>query len=289
MPAYLEGTTLDTSSIEYSKTGIRLLKFVKTVYENDVFEQIEKGDLIVWFNSRELEYDDHFRDNRVHVSTHVNVKNKDEEGVVQTNVENTEDNLDEGGAYFMKNKINEKPKDEMFVTRNKAIILYSKLFGAEKTNNILEKAFSNNVASKLLEAEKHGFQLINKEDTIKGIALFKKFDKIGVDIAKCQETYWVIVRENLLKYYDEETIDAIIEHYKHVKVNLSPGMDGIMGFADKSGDCEGIWIDFDLCKVKENSKIEKKVGHKEIKYIIDWEEISSALIESHIQLFGDNF
>ncbi len=56
-------------------------------------------------------------------------------------------------------------KEIVFSTRNKATVLYSKLFGSEQTNKILDKTFSNNmVISKLLEAEKHGFDVSYGQD-----------------------------------------------------------------------------------------------------------------------------
>jgi hypothetical protein len=77
MTAYLEDTKIDTSSIEYLKTGIRLLKFVKTVYGDEVFEKIKKGELLVW-SHRHIKFDDHFRDYRVHAMTEIKVKPKED-------------------------------------------------------------------------------------------------------------------------------------------------------------------------------------------------------------------
>jgi hypothetical protein len=81
MTAYLEDKSINTSSIKYGKIGIRLTKFVKTVYGLDGFEKIKNGQLIVWFNSTELKYDKNFRNYRVHVSTHVNVKRFEKEEI----------------------------------------------------------------------------------------------------------------------------------------------------------------------------------------------------------------
>lgn len=74
MPSYLEDTNIDTLSLAYPKTGIRLLKFVKTVYGLDVLEKIKKGDLIVWFNTTYVTFDENFRNYRVHPMTDVKVK-----------------------------------------------------------------------------------------------------------------------------------------------------------------------------------------------------------------------
>lgn len=195
----------------------------------------------------------------------------------------------------MTKKIKGKPiKEIVFATRNKAVILHSRLFGSEKTNEILDKTFSNNIGvSKLLDAEKHGFEIIyGPDENKKGVGLFKEINKIGIDVTKCKEKYWDTVRENLLKHYDEETTDAVIEHYNppiDEDVILHLGIDGIVGFVQEDkpdAKYAGIVIEFHPCDVEEDSKIEKKVGNKVIKYIINWEEISSAFIDSHIQVFG---
>jgi hypothetical protein len=148
-----------------------------------------------------------------------------------------------------------KPIDELvFSTRNKAVNMYSRLFGVNKTNEILEKTFSNNiVVSKLKDAEKHGFKLIYGTDgDKKGVGLYKIIDKIGIDVAKCKEKYWAIFRENLLKYYDEETTDAIIEHY-NPPIDVDDGIihigglvDGMLPFQDDKPDYKdvGIAIEF---------------------------------------------
>lgn len=93
--------------------------------------------------------------------------------------------------------------------------MFSNIFGSEKTNEILDKTFSNNrVVSKLLNAEKLGFELLHgSNDDDKGVILLKQIIKSGMDVAKCKEKYWNKVRTNLLGIYDEETTDAIIEHY----------------------------------------------------------------------------
>jgi hypothetical protein len=79
MPAYFEDKSIDTSSIKYSKIGFRLTKFVKMLYGLDGLQKIKNGQLIVWFNSTELKFDKNFRNYRVHVSTHVNVKHYEKE------------------------------------------------------------------------------------------------------------------------------------------------------------------------------------------------------------------
>lgn len=186
-------------------------------------------------------------------------------------------------------------KEVVFATRNKAVIIYSRLFGSEKTNEILDKTFSNNIiVSKLLEAEKHGFEIIyGQEENKKGIGLFKEINKKGIDVTKCKKKYWDTVTENLLKLYDEETTDAIIEHYnppidKDV-ISVGNGIAGFDGFVHEDkpdAKYAGICIEFYPRDVEEDSKIEKRIGNKITRYIINWEEISSAFIDSHIQVFG---
>lgn len=74
MPAFLENDRIDTSSIVYSETGIRLLKFVKNVFGDDVLEKIKKGEMVIMFNRNELKYNEKFRDRRVKEHTDVTVR-----------------------------------------------------------------------------------------------------------------------------------------------------------------------------------------------------------------------
>jgi hypothetical protein len=73
MPAYIEDRIIDTSSIKYSKTGIKLLIFIATVFGLVGLEEIKRGQLIVWFNKTEVKFDA-FRNYRVKEDTSVNVK-----------------------------------------------------------------------------------------------------------------------------------------------------------------------------------------------------------------------
>ena len=98
MTAYKEDTIVDTSSIEYSNTGIRLLKFVKTVYGNEVLDGVQKGKYVVWFNETVVKFDTSFRNYRVKEKTSVNVKR---EVGVQPKIDETEHNLDEGDHPFV--------------------------------------------------------------------------------------------------------------------------------------------------------------------------------------------
>ncbi len=184
-------------------------------------------------------------------------------------------------------------KEIVFSTRNKATVLYSKLFGSEQTNKILDKTFSNNmVISKLLEAEKHGFDVSYGQDEKEDwVLLLKDINKSGIDEAECEEKYWNLVKEKLLKLYDKETTDAIIEHYSHLndKDGCELLYNGIYGVVkkDKPGtENIGLNIEFYPTVVKEYPEVEKKVDNKTIRYDVNYEEIMAVFIESHIQLFG---
>ncbi len=74
MPAYFENTNIDTSSIAYPKTGIRLLKYVKTAYGLEVLEKIAKGDFIVWFDRKAIKFDTNFSNFRVKEDTTIRVR-----------------------------------------------------------------------------------------------------------------------------------------------------------------------------------------------------------------------
>jgi hypothetical protein len=74
MTAYLEYEEIDTSQIEYPKTGIRLLKFVKTVYSDEVLEKIDKGILALLLNENYIEPNDNFSNYRVHADTKIEVE-----------------------------------------------------------------------------------------------------------------------------------------------------------------------------------------------------------------------
>lgn len=78
MTVYLDGKEIDTSHIEYPKTGIRLLKFVKIAFGDEVLEKIEKGELVVW-SHRHIKYDKDFRNYRIHRMTEIKVKPKEDE------------------------------------------------------------------------------------------------------------------------------------------------------------------------------------------------------------------
>jgi hypothetical protein len=58
MPSFYENTEIDTSSIKYSKTGIRLLKFFIKLFGLDKLEKVKKGELIVMYNGEVLKYDE---------------------------------------------------------------------------------------------------------------------------------------------------------------------------------------------------------------------------------------
>ena len=194
----------------------------------------------------------------------------------------------------MEKKSKGKPiKDFVFSTRSKAVILYSKIYGSNKTNEILDTSFSNDIiVSKLLEAEKHGFEVLNVLSDDDYFVVFQKLiENPELDSISCEKKYWDTVKENLLKYYDEETTDAVIEHYN--PLILEDGSETIYNsisnyVADDSSNAEklGIYIEFHPNVVEEYSSIEKKDGNKIIKYSIKWEEVASVFIESHIQVFG---
>ncbi len=195
-------------------------------------------------------------------------------------------------------------KEIVFSTRNKAVILYSKIYGVEKTNEILDNSFSNDIIiSKLLEAEKHGFKL-HKDGAL---CLIKEIYKPELDRSECEKKYWENVKENLLKIYDEEITNAIIEHYhpsvledSEIPVNwnwitvlVSDDTTDDVWITDLvSGDVPpdakkvAIYLEFYPEFVNEYSNIEKKVGNKIIKYPIEWEKVASVFIDSHIQVFG---
>lgn len=190
-------------------------------------------------------------------------------------------------------------KKIVFATRNKEVVLYSKLFGSEKTNEILERCFSNNlVVSKVFEAERHGFEVsYDPEENKNGVYLSKEINEPGLDNAKIYEAeylkkYWNSVRENLLKSYDEETTDAIIEHFNplidkngsEIIYNLICPLEDM----DKSDANISLRIDFYISVFLDPfySNIEKEVGNKIIKYKVDREKILSAFIDSLIQMFG---
>jgi hypothetical protein len=73
MPSYIEDSLIDTSSIEYPQTGIRLLSFVITVYGRDVLEKLKKGKLMLFFNENSVTFDKNFRNRRVKEDTNVHV------------------------------------------------------------------------------------------------------------------------------------------------------------------------------------------------------------------------
>jgi len=214
-------------------------------------------------------------------------------------------------------------KEIVFSTRNKPVILYSKIYGVEKTNEILDNCFSNDmIISKLLEAQKHGFKLhIHNEKNISKLSdtekhsylhilgtvcLTKEIYKLELDRTECEKKYWENVKENLLKIYDEEITDAIIEHYhpliledsevlnwNWITVLVSDDTTDDVWITDLvSGDVPpdakkvAIYIEFYPDLVKEYSNIEKKVGNKIIKYPIECEKVASVFIDSHIQVFG---
>lgn len=189
-------------------------------------------------------------------------------------------------------------KERVFATRNKSVILYSKLFGSEKTNKILDNTFSNiQLISKLLDAEKHSFELLySPKDEDKGVILLKQIIKPRINVRKCKEKYWTTVRANLLKLYDEETTDAILDHYNPlIDANGSEILYNWFGGLVKEEeedklDAEvlGLYIEFDTSTVldKNYSKIEKKVGNKTLRYnSVNSEEVLSVFIDSHIQVF----
>lgn len=211
----------------------------------------------------------------------------------------------------MEKKSKEKPiKEVVFSTRNKAVILHSKMYSPEKTNELLDECFSNDiVVSKLLEAEKHGFIVsYSSEKNKEGVMLRKKIKKPELDATKCEEKYWEKVTENLLKFYDEETTDAIIEHYNPLTLEdafietYNPLTKEVKSreplkviynqiaqhCTNDSSNAKklGIRIEFFPNAIKHFSNIEKKVDNKIIKYVVKWEEIVSVFIESHIQVFG---
>lgn len=76
-PQLLENIEIDTSPNQFSKIEIRLFKFVKTAYSDEVFEKIKSGELVVWSNGQR-KYDENFRNYRVHPMTEVRVIPKDD-------------------------------------------------------------------------------------------------------------------------------------------------------------------------------------------------------------------
>lgn len=207
-------------------------------------------------------------------------------------------------------KSNKKPiKEVMFGTRNKIVVLFSKIFGIKKTNEIIEKHLSSNqVISKILDAEKHGFEIrFNVEDeeekySIERSPVLLKDEKEGwavllkeirnpnMDPWEYDDKYWNTVRDNLLLYYDEESTEAILEHYNY---NVPSEKDRIIfvsicGISEDKEDApnEGIYIEAHLNGILNHSKIEKRYNNKIIKYDINGEEILSVLVDSLIQVFG---
>lgn len=71
MPAYLENDRIDTSSLTFSKTGIRLLRFITIVFGSAILEKIKKSQLVVLIRGKEIKYDGHFRDHRIKEHTEV--------------------------------------------------------------------------------------------------------------------------------------------------------------------------------------------------------------------------
>lgn len=194
----------------------------------------------------------------------------------------------------MDKKGKQKPiKEAVFSTRNKAVILYFRMFGSEKTNEILDNTFSDNkIVKKIFDAERHGFKIsYSLEQNDDGVELYKEIIGPKLDSDKCEEKYWAKVRENLLKFYDEETTDAVIEHYHPLILEdgseLMYNFIGIIVENDSpNAKQEGLTIEFNTAEVKNYSNIEKKVGNKTIKYDVNWEDIVYVFIESHIQVFG---
>lgn len=192
----------------------------------------------------------------------------------------------------IKEKKGKPIKEIVFSSRNKAVILHSKMYGIKKTNEILEVTFSNDLlVSKLLDAEKHGFKILYGSEDIEWIALIKEIYKPELDTVKCEEKYWNVVRENLLELYDVEKTDAIIEHY-HPLI-LEDGSELLWNWitdlvSDDSPDAKklAVYIEFCPTDIKKYSNIEKRVDNKIIKYPIKWEEVASVFIDSHIQVFG---
>ncbi len=75
MPAFFENEQKDTSNIKFPPTGIRLMKFVRLVFGEEVLEQIKKGELILFFRGAKP-YDRHFRDHRVKEDSTVTVRHQ---------------------------------------------------------------------------------------------------------------------------------------------------------------------------------------------------------------------
>jgi hypothetical protein len=73
MPSFNENIEIETSSIQFSKTGIRLLKFITIAFGRDVLSKLKKSELVVLFNGRELKYNENFRKYRVKEDTDVKV------------------------------------------------------------------------------------------------------------------------------------------------------------------------------------------------------------------------
>ncbi|MFZ3384884.1 MAG: hypothetical protein WA144_13255 [Candidatus Methanoperedens sp.] len=210
-------------------------------------------------------------------------------------------------------------KDGVIATRNKSLILFSGLFGSKKTNEILDRTFSNHkVISGILDLEKQGFHIRYGKDG--GFDIFKSILKPEIDIPAYKEKFWATVREGLLKFYDEESTDAIIGHYNPLiidgKTYLSNWFGGfakknteytdnrsdfvpddtellpllsdiLIGTNSKSNpDVAGLYIEFNPFDVLKYSSIEQKIGNKIVKYQVDIEEILCVFIDSYIQVFG---
>lgn len=204
------------------------------------------------------------------------------------------------GILMIKRTETKPIKEKVFAARNKSVILYSNLFGSEKTNELLDKTFSNiEPISKLLKAEKQGFELqYGPTGEDKGVFLVKQIIKPKIDVIRCKEKYWNTVRTNLIKFYDEETTNAIIEHYNplidedgaEILYNWFGGL--VREEDEDKPDAEilGLYIEFfpDTVLNKKYSNIEIKIGNKTMRYNnVDCEEILSVFIDSHIQVFGN--
>jgi len=208
-----------------------------------------------------------------------------------------------------------KQMDKMVMgTRNKLIVYYSKLFGNEKTNELINKAFSKSKPiQKIIEAEKMGFETIYLRDNLvgksgkdkyiteEGVFLRKDID-LSLDVAKYNEKFYNTLKENLLLVsYKKEDVDSIMSHYlpeMYTYLCSSSNLEipyvlitDVLGEVDEYGNevsPSRLFVELSLSGILRDTTIEIDEGEK-IKMFkqIDGEEILGVFIDSLIQVFGD--
>lgn len=195
-------------------------------------------------------------------------------------------------------------KEMIFGTRNETLVLYSRIFGHKKTNEVLEKILSQNkVISKINEAKMNGFNVAFDNDEV---ILEKDID--GINFKEYWKRYSETVRKKLLKLYDEETTDAIWTYYNTLSsfplTSEEVTNSNITYYSPLLAEKEDNYVVSVLEVIGENigrngvsvmfpiktfldifSNIKREYDNKIIEYKTDGEVILSVFIESLIEVF----